>query len=44
MAADRCVDAAGGIGQFGEQRLVERLTHAVQALKLVAFDTAGHPR
>ena len=41
MAADRRVDAADGIGQFAEQRLIERLTHAVQALKFVALDTAG---
>ena len=41
MAADRRIDAAGGIGHLREQRLVERLAHAVQALELVALDTAG---
>ena len=47
MAADRCVNAAGRLGQFGEQRLVERFAHAVQALELEAihaariFDDAG---
>ena len=41
MAADRRIDAAGGIRQFGEQRLVERLAHAVQPLKFEALDAAG---
>ena len=41
MAADRRVDPARRVRIFGAQRLVERLAHAVQALKLVAFDAAG---
>ena len=40
MAADRRIDPARRIGQFGQQRLVERLAHAVQALELVARDAA----
>ena len=41
MAADRRVDAAGGVGKFGEQRVVERLAHAVETLELEAVDAAG---
>ncbi len=41
MTADRRVDPAGRLRQFGEQQLVEHLAHAVQALELVAFDAAG---
>ena len=41
MTADRGVNAAHRIRQFGQQRRIERLTHAVQALKLVALDAAG---
>ena len=41
MAADRRIDPAGGAGASREQRLVERLAHAVQALELVALDAAG---
>ena len=41
VAADRRVDAAGDVGQFGEERLVERLAHAVQALEFVSLDAAG---
>ena len=47
VAADRRINAAGHLGQFGEQRLVERFAHAVQALELEAvyaarvFDDAG---
>ena len=38
VLADRRVDPACGAGPFAEQRPVQRLAHAVQALKLVAFD------
>ncbi len=41
MAADRRVNAAGGIRQLGEQRRVKRLAHAVQALEFEAVDAAG---
>ena len=41
MAADRRVDAAGGLRQFRQQRRVERLAHAVEPLKFVALDAAG---
>ena len=41
MAADRRIDAAGRVRQLGEQRLVERLAHAVQPLEFVAVDAAG---
>ena len=41
MAADRRIDPAGRIGKFGAQRLVERLAHAVEPLKLEALDAAG---
>ena len=47
VAADRRIDAAGDVGQFGEQRLVERFAHAMQALEFKAlyatrvFDHAG---
>ena len=41
MAADRRIDAAGGAGQFGEQRAVERFAHAVEALELETLDAAG---
>ena len=41
MAADRRIDAAGRRPDVGEQRLVERLAHAVQALEFVALDPAG---
>ena len=41
MAADRRVDAHGGLAAIRRQRLVEHLAHAVQALELVAFDAAG---
>ena len=41
MAADRRIDAAGGVRQFGEQRLVERLAHAVEPLEFEALDAAG---
>ena len=41
MAADRRIDAAGSARHVGEQRLVERLAHAVQALELVALGAAG---
>ena len=42
MTADRRVDAAARArGNVGEQRLVEHLAHAVQALELEAVDAAG---
>ena len=41
MAADGCVDAARDLRQFGEQRCVKRLAHAVQPLKLEPFHAAG---
>ena len=41
MAADRRIDAAGGIGKFGEQRLVKRSAHAVEPLEFVTVDAAG---
>ena len=41
MAADRRIDAAGDVRQFGDERLVERLAHAVQALELETLDAAG---
>ena len=40
MAADRRVDPAGGTCFLGQQRLIERLAHAVQALELVTLDPA----
>ncbi len=40
MAADRRIDPAGRARHLGEQRLVQRLAHAVQALEFVAFDAA----
>src|SRR5580658_9141277 len=41
MAADRRIDAAGGFRQLGEQRLVERLAHAVEPLEFKTFDATG---
>ena len=41
MAADRRIDAAGRLGKFGAQRVVKRLAHAVEPLKLEAVDAAG---
>ena len=41
IAADRRIDAAGGVGKFGEQRIVERFAHAVEPLKLETLDAAG---
>ena len=41
MAADRRVDAARSLRQFGEQRCIERLAHAVQPLEFESFDAAG---
>ena len=40
MAADGCIDAAHGIRQLGKQRFVQRLAHAVEALKLETLDAA----
>ena len=40
MAADRRIDAAGGVRQFGQQRFVKRFAHAVQALKLITINAA----
>ena len=39
MSADRRVDPASDV-RVGDQRLVERLAHAVQPLELIAFDAA----
>ena len=41
VASDRRIDAAGGLRQFGEQRFVERLAHAIEPLEFVAFDATG---
>ena len=41
MTADRSVNAAHRLRQLGKKRRIERLTHAVQALKLKALDVAG---
>ena len=41
MAPDRRINPAGGVGEFGEQRLEERLAHAVEPLEFEAFDAAG---
>ena len=41
MAADRRIDAAGGFRQLGEQRLVERLAHAIEPLEFKTFDATG---
>ena len=40
MPADRRIDPAGRVRLFGDQRLVERLAHAVQALEFVSLDAA----
>ena len=41
VAADRRIDPAQRGRRIGEQRVIERLAHAVQALELVAVDPAG---
>ena len=41
VAADRRVDAAGGIRKFGEHRLIKRFAHAVEPLEFEAVDAAG---
>ena len=40
MAADRRIDPARRAGHVAQQRLVERLAHAVEALEFVAVDAA----
>ena len=41
VGADRRVDPARGRRQFGEQRLVQHLPHAVEALEFVALGAVG---
>ena len=41
MAADRRIDAAGRLRQFGAQRVIERVAHAVEPLEFKAVDAAG---
>ncbi len=41
MAADRRIDAARRARRVAQQRLVERLAHAVEPLELIALDAAG---
>jgi hypothetical protein len=40
MATDRRVDPAQRVRLVGEQRVVESFAHAMQALKLIAFNPA----
>ena len=41
MAADRRIDPARRARHLGQQRLVQHLAHAVQALEFVALGAAG---
>ena len=41
MTTDRRVDPAQRVRLVGEQRVVESFAHAMQALKLIAFNPAG---
>ncbi len=41
IVPDRGIDAAGGVGKFGNERIVERFAHAVETLEFVTLDAVG---